>query len=220
MKLLSQDTFDRLYQEHKDYYIRGVSEGTKLTMAGYDLKHLKFPKSLSQIKFINCDLRNQVFKESNLSATSFLGCDLESVEFNFSNVTVSDFTDSNLLNARVVGSNLAGSKLTRANLTNTELLYSDLNHCNLEETNLEGVVIRGTTFSEVSGKEIIMITNAKNIIGTVYYLPELGKVLTEYETYELEDLNKEGFLKDSDYYVNNTETINSFKNMYNYFKTI
>ena len=134
-----------------------------------DMRDAHLPKA----QFLNADLSNAMFHNSNLSGANFANTDLTDSSLSCSNLSQAEFHDVNFTRARLWSANLSGANLqdadlSRRNLHNVNLSGADLRRANLSEaifqdakasnTLLEGANLSRASFlgADLSGARLMM----------------------------------------------------------------
>ena len=134
-----------------------------------DLRGADLPKA----QFLDADLSNIMFHNSNLSGANFANTDLTDSFLSYSDLSQAEFHDVNFTRARLWSANLAGANLqdadlSRRNLHNVNLSGADLRRANLSEAIfqdakasnalLEGANLSGAGFlrADLSGARLMM----------------------------------------------------------------
>lgn len=127
-KQINQNELENFLQQGKNIF-------KNLNLCTLDFSNFK----MSEIQFINCDLRNAVFKtEKEISDCIFKDCDISYAKFN--NIMRCDFHNckgfqSDFKNSEITESDFTLCEFEKADFQKSNMLQTSFNHCVVKNSN-------------------------------------------------------------------------------------
>ena len=148
MKTISQNEFDKIYEEHQQYVKSSGKEGVRADLSETDLRDIKFPT--------NCNLSGANLSRANLWLANLKGANLSFANLKGTILEGAYLRGANLRGANLEGAHLEGAILEGAILKGTilEKKQVDLNEYEKKIKELEAKQARLITSSENKEEEL------------------------------------------------------------------
>ena len=160
MKLMGQDWNEKILKGDKN--MQGASLGG-LVIHDQDLSNTDFSDAkINGVKFINCNLKAAIFKNTLFSRGSFEYSDLSNTDFSKSIINRIDFIGCDMSNSIFMGVRFNSTSFKLKDLLNTDfskamISYVDYMDCNLSGSNFTDATLVDSNFDNVDIRNAVGI---------------------------------------------------------------
>ncbi len=151
----------------------------KPDLSGVTLSNLSLEgANLSNAFLDNAALEYSRLDDADLSNSLLVGANLNGARLDGASFQNADLKKSHMVGATLIETNLTGASLVEAFLDSAMFVRSDLSHANLmnavltraclinvklEATNLTGIIVAGTTFSDIDFRSVIGLSEVDHL---------------------------------------------------------